>query len=231
MLKNVLAINFSDVFKTDFLENFSGFSIVDIALSLVISLAIGFFIYLIYAKTYAGVVYSSSFNISLVAMTVVTSLIILGITSNVILSLGMVGALSIVRFRSAIKDPLDIVYLFWAISEGILCGAGLIPLALIGAMIVGLILFIFSLRRDYSEPYLLIVRFSDKKAESTVISSAKKSAKKLRIKSKSLLNNGDTEIIFEMRLIDDKTDFVDKIGKTEGVTYTTLVSFDGSYSN
>ncbi len=231
MLNNVLAINFSDVFKSDFLENFSGFSIVDIALSLVISLAIGFFIYLIYAKTYAGVVYSSSFNISLVAMTVVTSLIILGITSNVILSLGMVGALSIVRFRSAIKDPLDIVYLFWAISEGILCGAGLIPLALIGAMIVGLILFIFSLRRDYSEPYLFIVRFSDKKAESTIISAVKKSAKKLRIKSKSLLNNGDTEIIFEMRLIDDKTDFVDKIGKTEGVTYTTLVSFDGSYSN
>ena len=143
MFRNVLAINFSDVFRTDFLENFSGFSIVDSIIYLGLSLLIGFFIYLVYAKTFSGVAYSKSFNISLISMTVITSLIILGITSNVILSLGMVGALSIVRFRSAIKDPMDIVYLFWAICEGILCGAGLVPLALVGAVVVGVLLFLF----------------------------------------------------------------------------------------
>lgn len=230
MLRNVLAINFSDVFKTDFLENFSSFSIIDSLISLLLSLAIGFFIYLIYAKTFSGVAYSKSFNISLVAMTVVTSLIILGITSNVILSLGMVGALSIVRFRSAIKDPIDIVYLFWAICEGILCGAGLIPLALIGAVIVGVILYIFSIRKEYSEPYLLIVRFSDGKVEREIESAVKKATKKLHIKSKTVTGDNETEIIFEVRLNDEKTDFLDKIGKTSSVSYATLVSYDGNNS-
>lgn len=230
MTANLLAINFSDVFKTDFLENFSSFSIVDSLISLVLSLAVGFFIYLVYAKTFSGVAYSKNFNISLVAMTVVTSLVILGITSNVILSLGMVGALSIVRFRSAIKDPIDIAYLFWAICEGILCGAGLIPLALIGAIVVGVILYVFSIRHEYSEPYLLIVRFSDSKAEHDIESAAKKSVKKLHIKSKTITAEKDTEIIYEVRLSNEKTDFINKIAKTNGVSYATLVSYDGNYS-
>jgi len=230
MSATLLAINFSDVFKTGFLENFSSFSIVDSLISLVLSLAIGFFIYLVYAKTFSGVAYSKNFNISLVAMTVVTSLVILGITSNVILSLGMVGALSIVRFRSAIKDPIDIAYLFWAICEGILCGAGLIPLALIGAIVVGVILYVFSVRHEYSEPYLLIVRFTDAKAEREIESAAKKSVKRLHIKSKTVTAEKDTEIIYEVRLVSEKTDFIDKIAKSDSVSYATLVSYDGNYS-
>ena len=230
MFRNVLAINFSDVFKTDFLENFSGFSIVDSIIYLGLSLLIGFFIYLVYAKTFSGVAYSKSFNISLISMTVITSLIILGITSNVILSLGMVGALSIVRFRSAIKDPMDIVYLFWAICEGILCGAGLVPLALVGAVVVGLLLFLFSIRHTYTEPYLLIVRFTDSKSEKVIESIIKKNTNKLRIKSKTVTADMETEIIFEVRLINEKTDFLDKLAKTESVSYTTLVSYDGNYS-
>lgn len=230
MFRNTLAINFSDVFKTDFLENFSGFSIVTSLISITISLAIGFFIYLIYSKTFFGVVYSKSFNISLVAMTAVTSLIILGITSNAILSLGMVGALSIVRFRSAIKDPIDIVYLFWAICEGILCGAGLIPLALIGALIVGALLFVFSLHKDYSEPYLLIVRFSDKKFEKQVETIIEKATKKMRIKSKTVSQGSDTEAIYEIRLSDENTNFLNKLNESNGVSYATLVSYDGNYT-
>ncbi|MBQ3151164.1 MAG: DUF4956 domain-containing protein [Clostridia bacterium] len=230
MLNNVLAVNFSDIFKTDFLENFSSFSITDSIISLTLSLAIGFLIYLVYAKTFSGVAYSKSFNISLVAMTVVTSLVILGITSNVILSLGMVGALSIVRFRSAIKDPIDIAYLFWAICEGILCGAGLIPLALLGAIVVSVILYVFSLRHEYSEPYLLIVRFSESKAEHEIEATAKKAVKKLHIKSKTITANTETEIIYEVRLVGERADFLDKIAKTNGVSYATLVSYDGNYS-
>ena len=164
-MHQVLAINFSDVFKSGFLESFAAFSIKDSLIGLGVSFLVGLFIFFIYAKSFSGVVYSASFNASLVLMTMITALIILGVTSNVVLSLGMVGALSIVRFRSAIKEPIDIVFIFWAISEGILCGAGLIPLALLGAPVIGGLLLLFSLRKDHSEPFLLIVRFRDRRRD------------------------------------------------------------------
>ena len=116
-------MTFNDVFKSSFLDSFSSFSLLDTALSLGAAFVIGLFIFYVYQKTYSGVLYSRSFNVSLVAILLVTTLVISGVTSNVVLSLGMVGALSIVRFRTAIKDPMDLVFLFWAIAEGILCGA------------------------------------------------------------------------------------------------------------
>ena len=228
-MHQVLAVNFSDVFKSGFLESFASFSIKDSLIGLGVSFLIGLFIFFIYAKSFSGVVYSASFNVSLVLMTMITALIILGVTSNVVLSLGMVGALSIVRFRSAIKEPIDIVFLFWAISEGILCGAGLLPLALLGAPVIGGLLLLFSLRKDHSEPFLLIVRFDDPKAEDKITKTAEKSVRRLRLKSTSVLGE-ETELILEVRLDRGEKSFVREISKMPGVSYASLVSYNGNFS-
>ena len=162
-------------------------------------------------------------------MTMITALIIVGVTSNVVLSLGMVGALSIVRFRSAIKEPIDIVFLFWAISEGILCGAGLIPLALLGAPVIGGLLLLFSLRKDHSEPFLLIVRFEDPKAEDKITKTAEKNVRRLRLKSTSVIGE-ETELILEVRLDRGEKSFAREISKMPGVSYASLVSYNGNFS-
>ena len=133
---------FNDLFKSSFLEKVSSFSALDMVIAMGLALALGLYIFLIYKKTFNGVMYSQSFGVSLIGMTLVTTLIILAVTSNVVLSLGMVGALSIVRFRTAIKEPIDIVYLCWAISAGIVLGAGLLPLAVFGSVFIGLILLV-----------------------------------------------------------------------------------------
>ena len=137
----ILIMTFNDIFKSSFIENVSGFSFVDSALALGSAFLVGLFIYMVYKKTYMGIMYSRPFNVSLVALTMLTTFVILAVTSNVVLSLGMVGALSIVRFRTAIKDPMDLVFLFWSLGSGIVLGAGLIPLAVMGSIIMGLILF------------------------------------------------------------------------------------------
>ena len=141
-------MTFSDIFKSSFLENVTSVSLLDMALALLLSFAVGLFIFFIYKKTYAGVMYSSSFGVTLVALTMISTLVILAVTSNVVLSLGMVGALSIVRFRSAIKEPLDIAFLFWSIAAGIVLAAGMIPLAVFGSVIIGIVLLIFANRRS-----------------------------------------------------------------------------------
>ena len=122
-------MTFSDIFKSSFLANVTAVSMFDMVLAMLLAFGLGVFIYLIYKKTYAGVMYSSTFGVTLVALTMITTLVILAVTSNVVLSLGMVGALSIVRFRTAIKEPLDIAFLFWSIAGGIVLAAGMIPLA------------------------------------------------------------------------------------------------------
>ena len=136
-------MTFSDIFKSSFLENITSVSPLDMVLAMVLAFALGVFIFLIYKKTYSGVMYSSSFGVTLVALTMITTFVILAVTSNVVLSLGMVGALSIVRFRTAIKEPLDIAFLFWSIAVGIVLAAGMIPLAVFGSLIIGIILLIF----------------------------------------------------------------------------------------
>ena len=117
-------MTFNDIFKSSFLENVTAVSLLDMVLALALAFGLGMFIFLVYKKTYQGVMYSSSFGVTLVALTMITTLVILAVTSNVVLSLGMVGALSIVRFRTAIKEPLDIAFLFWAIAVGYRAGRG-----------------------------------------------------------------------------------------------------------
>ena len=158
-------MTFQDIFKSSFLENVTSFSALDMVIALALAFVLGLFIFLVYKKTFNGVMYSAGFGVSLLGMTLITTLIILAVTSNIVLSLGMVGALSIVRFRTAIKEPMDIVFLFWSISAGIVLGAGLIPLAIFGSLFIGVILIIFVNKKSGDSPYILVVNCADGKAE------------------------------------------------------------------
>ena len=151
-----LALTFNDIFKSSFLEQIDSFAPLDMVIALALAFALGLFILLIYRKTFSGVMYSASFGLSLMALTLITTLVIMAVTSNVALSLGMVGALSIVRFRAAIKEPMDIAFLFWAIAAGIVLGAGLLPLAVFGSLFIGVILLVFANRRSGYTPYLFL---------------------------------------------------------------------------
>ncbi len=227
----MLRISFEEIFQSNFLERITQLSLLDCVAALVLAFAVGLFIRLIYKKTFSGVVYSGSFSLSLVAMTMITALIIVGVTSNVVLSLGMVGALSIVRFRSAIKDPIDIVFLFWSISEGILCGAGLIPLALGGAALIGVLLLVFSKIKETEDAYLLIVRFTDPKSEKQIREITEKAVKRSRVRSKTVSEGSDAELILDVRVQAGETDFVRKLSELPAVVSATLVSADGTYAS
>ena len=221
-------MTFSDVFKSSFLSNINSFSTLDVLLALGLAFVIGLFIFLIYKKTYQGVMYSDSFGVSLIAMSMITSLVIIAVTSNVVLSLGMVGALSIVRFRTAIKEPMDIAFLFWAIAVGIVLGAGLLPLAVIGSVIIGIIIVIFSTRKIGDTPYILVVNCENEETENTANTLIKEEAKKSVLKSKAV-NKLGVELTYEVRIKDDNTGFVNKVSACEGVTNAVLVSYNGEY--
>ena len=150
-------MTFQDIFKSGFLEGMAEFSLPDILIGMLFTLITGLFIFVIYKKTFTGVMYSTGFAMTLVGLSLVTALVIMAVTSNVVLSLGMVGALSIVRFRTAIKEPMEIVYLFWAIAAGIVIGAGMIPLAVIGSAVIGLVLLVFANKNLYDNAYILIL--------------------------------------------------------------------------
>ena len=221
-------MTFSDVCKSSFLSNINSFSTLDVLLALGLSFVLGLFIFLIYKKTYQGVMYSDSFGVSLIAMSMITSLVIIAVTSNVVLSLGMVGALSIVRFRTAIKEPMDIAFLFWAIAVGIVLGAGLLPLAIIGSVIIGIIIVIFSTRKIGDTPYILVVNCENEETENTANTLIKEEAKKSVLKSKAV-NKLGIELTYEIRIKDDNTGFVNKVSACEGVTNAVLVSYNGEY--
>ena len=158
-------MSFQDIFKSSFLENVTEFSLLDTCIGLAVALLVGLFICMIYKKTLTGVLYSDGFALTLVGLSLVTTLVIMAVTSNVVLSLGMVGALSIVRFRTAIKEPVEIVFLFWSLAVGIVIGAGMIPLAIIGSAIIGVILLLFANRKIRKLPYILVVSCKDEAAE------------------------------------------------------------------
>lgn len=226
--RKFIIMTFSDVFKSSFLANVNSFSTLDVLLALGLSFVLGLFIFVIYKKTYQGVMYSDSFGISLIAMSMITSLVIIAVTSNVVLSLGMVGALSIVRFRTAIKEPMDIAFLFWSIAVGIVLGAGLLPLAIIGSVIIGVIIVIFSTRKIGDTPYILVVNCDNEETENAATSLIKEEAKKSVLKSKSV-NKLGVELTFEVRIKEENTGFVNKVSSCEGVTNAVLVTYNGEY--
>ena len=215
-------MTFSDIFKSSFLENITGVSLLDMGITLLLSFAIGLFIFFVYKKTYQGVMYSSGFGVTLVALTMITSVVILAVTSTVVLSLGMVGALSIVRFRTAIKDPLDIAFLFWSIAAGIVLAAGLIPLALVGSLFIGLVLIVFF------NPYILVFSLDGGDSEKAAAEFIKQNCKKFAVKSKTV-TKGKIELNAEIRLKDESTDFVNALSEMPGVENAALVSYNGDY--
>ncbi|MBQ5349460.1 MAG: DUF4956 domain-containing protein [Oscillospiraceae bacterium] len=221
-------MSFSDIFKSSFLENVTSVSLLDMALVLVLSFALGLFIFFVYKKTYAGVMYSSSFGVTLVALTMISTLVILAVTSNVVLSLGMVGALSIVRFRSAIKEPLDIAFLFWSIAAGIVLAAGMIPLAVMGSVLIGVILLIFANRKSDVDPYIVVIRCVDRKSEKAALEFLDENTKRMVVKSKSV-QKGAIEVNAEIRLRNDDTDFINDLAEIQGVENAVLVSYNGDY--
>ncbi len=223
-------IKFSDIFKSNFLEKTTSFSLIDSIIGLVVAFFIGLFIYAVYKKTFNGVIYSHSFNISLLIMTMATALVIMGISSNVLLSLGMVGALSIVRFRTPIKDPMDLVYIFWAIVSGILCGAGFIPLVIIGAVLIGLVLLVFVNKITVENPYLLIVKFEEELANAEVERIIAAQTKKFTLKSKSIMHNDEIETTYEIRVKQNDAKLMDELTKVAGVKSAIMLSYDGNFT-
>ena len=221
-------MTFSDIFKSSFLENVTSVSILDMVLALVLAFGVGLFIFFIYKKTYAGVMYSSGFGVTLVALTMITTLVILAVTSNVVLSLGMVGALSIVRFRTTIKEPMDIAFLFWSIAAGIVLAAGLIPLAVFGSVLIGVILLIFANRKDSSNPYIVVLECDDSESEAAAADFLKANTRRCTVKSKTV-RKGSVEMNIEIRLKDDNTDFINALTDIAGVRSAVLVSYNGDY--
>lgn len=222
-------MTFSEIFKNNFIEQMSEFSLIDSMIALIAAFLLGLLIYTLYKRTFKGVMYSESFNLSLILLTLLTTFIILAVTSNVVLSLGMVGALSIVRFRTAIKDPLDLVYLFWAIGGGIVVGAGMIPLALIGSIFIALILWIKSTVSIKNQPYLIIIHSNEEKAEVKAQSILFNRSNKIRLKSKTI-NKQETELIYEIQLNNQDNAFINEIASINGITNIQCVSYNGDFN-
>ncbi len=222
-------MTFNDIFKSSFLENVTAVSLVDMMLALILAFCLGLFIFLVYKKTYQGVMYSSSFGVTLIALTMITTLVILAVTSNVVLSLGMVGALSIVRFRTAIKEPLDIAFLFWSIAVGIVLAAGMIPLAIIGSVIIGITLLVFVNRKSHFNPYIVVIQCDGHDSETAAKEYLDEMTQRCVVKSKSA-QKGSLELTMEIRLKNDNTDFINALSEMEGVNSAVLVSYNGEYA-
>ena len=213
-------MTFNDIFKSSFLNNITSISIFDMSLALLLAFGVGMFIFFVYKKT--------CFGVTLIALTMITTLVILAVTSNVVLSLGMVGALSIVRFRTAIKEPLDIAFLFWSIAVGIVLAAGLIPLAVIGSLLIGIVLLVFVNRKTHATPYIAVISCTDHASEVRVHEYLEKQVRRLVVKSKTAQKDA-VELNLEIRLKDDNTDFVNTLAAMEGVNSAVLVSYNGDY--
>ena len=221
-------MTFSDIFKSSFLENVSSISVFDMVLTIVLSFGIGLFIFLVYKKTYRGIMYSAGFGTTLIALTMITAIVILAVTSNVVLSLGMVGALSIVRFRTAIKDPLDIAFLFWSIGAGIILAAGMIPLAIIGSVCIGIILLLFVNKNSNTHPYMVVLSCTDHDVEMKAEEFLAQNVLRSIIKSKSAVK-GAIELNIEVRLKDENTDFINILSEMSGINSAVIVSYNGDY--
>ena len=230
MLTLLTATTFDDIFKSSFLEKTSSFSLTDSLIGMVSAFLLGLFIYFVYKKTFNGVIYSHSFNISLMVMTLATALIIMGISQNVLLSLGMVGALSIVRFRTPIKDPMDLIFLFWSVAVGILCGAGFIPLVVTGSLVIGLVIIFFQNKIVVENPYLLIVKFDNEMVDTEIEKILAANSKKYMLKSKTILHEGEAEVTYEVRLKENDAQLVTEISSVPGVSSSVMLSYDGNFT-
>ena len=221
-------MTFQDIFKSSFLENVTSVSLLDMSLALILAFGLGLFIFLVYKKTFTGVMYSSGFGVTLVALTMITTMVILAVTSNVVLSLGMVGALSIVRFRTAIKEPLDIAFLFWSIAVGIVLAAGLIPLAVFGSMVIGFMLLVFVNRKSRCDPYMAVLQCDGQDSEARAADFLRQNTRRCVVKSTTVQKDA-VELNLEIRLKDENTGFINALAELPGVRSAVLVSYNGDY--
>lgn len=221
-------MTFNDIFKSGFMENVSSVSVVDMAAALVLAFGLGMFIFFVYKKTFSGVMYSSGFGVTLIALTMITTVVILAVTSNVVLSLGMVGALSIVRFRTAIKEPLDIAFLFWSIAAGIVLAAGMIPLAVFGSLFIGIVLLVFVNRKPHLNPYIVVIGCEGHESERQALEFLKSKVQRCAVKSKTA-QKGMVELNLEIRMKEDNTDFINELAAMDGINSAVLVSYNGEY--
>lgn len=221
-------MTFQDIFQSSFLENVTSVSISDMLITLALAFALGLFILLVYKRTFAGVMYSSGFGVTLLSLAMITTVVMLAVTSNVVLSLGMVGALSIVRFRTAIKEPLDIAFLFWSIAVGIILAAGMLPLAILGSLVIGVILLVFANRKPHIRPYIACIQCADRAGEQAAVALLKEHTQRCTVKSKTV-QAGSVELNLEVRLKEDNTAFVNALADLPGVHSAVLVSYNGDY--
>lgn len=221
---------FDDIFKSSFLEKTATFSLIDTAIGLLSAFLLGVFIYFVYKKTFNGVIYSHSFNIALMVMTLATALVIMGISQNILLSLGMVGALSIVRFRTPIKDAMDLMFLFWSVVVGILCGAGFIPLAAVGSIVIGLVIVLFQHKIVIENPFLVVVKFEYEETADEIEQQLKTFSKKYCIKSTSVVSEHEMEVTYEVRMKQNETKLVSNLYKVPGVQSAIMLSYDGNFT-
>ncbi|WP_026652343.1 DUF4956 domain-containing protein [Butyrivibrio proteoclasticus] len=221
-------MKFSDVFKKSFLEGYSTveLSTEQILVVMLITTILALYIFFCYRLLTRRTFYSKNFNLSLVAMALITAGIILTIQSSVVVSLGMVGALSIVRFRTAVKDPMDLIFMFWAIGVGIMCGAGLSEIAILTSLIVTLLIFLLDKMPVAKAPMILVIGADDKDETATAIENRiKELTSSYKLKSQSI-SNGTQDLVYELRIKEAK-ELVAKISKIDGVTSASILSHDG----
>ena len=218
-------MTFNDIFKSSFLENVTAVSLPDMALALVLSFGLGMFIYFVYRKTYAGVMFSQAFGGSLIAMTMITTMVILAVTSNVVLSLGMVGALSIVRFRTAIKEPMDLVFLFWSIAVGICCGAHVVEIAIVLSIVLTILVIILDRLPVGRAPMILVANLGDAAKEPELMEKVKGFCKYAKVKSRNITGK-HCNLVVEVRA-SQEYEMTQAISEMEGIESVSLVSHDG----
>lgn len=220
-------MGFKDVFKKSFLEGFNGMDITTakIAATLFVTALLALYIFAIYRLVTRKVFYSKNFNIALAAMSLITAAIILAMQSNLVISLGMVGALSIVRFRTAIKDPMDLVFLFWSISIGIICGAGLYEVALVTCVAVTVFILVLDMIPVSRAPMMLVVNSSKMDDEQTVLDVVGKYAKSYKVKSRNL-SKGRLDMVVELR-VKDESGLVSEVAALDGMIGASLIAHDG----
>lgn len=220
-------MNFNDIFKNNFIDVVNTPQIMEIVISLILSIVIGTYIYYFYKKTYKGIMFSKMFSTALIGMTVITTFIILAVTSNVVLSLGMVGALSIVRFRSSIKEPVDIVYIFWAISEGIVIGSQQYMLSVIGTICISVALIVFGSCKEKMNRYILVVRYNGDSKD--IVNKIKTFVNRYELKSNTSYKDENKELIAEVMIEKRAEELVSELNKNELITMVSMSKYNGEY--
>lgn len=216
------------ILNSNFITNAAAVSGFDMVFGIMSAFLIGLFIFVVYKKTFLGVMFSVNFGMSLIGMSMITCAVILAVSSNVVLSLGMVGALSIVRFRTAVKDPLDIVFLFWAITAGIVIGAGMIPLAVVTSLLMGIVMIVFVNKKSRRTPYIVVVNCENSDIEDSIMNVIEAKTGKSIIKGKTVSKTG-MELTIEVTLNDGYSKFLNDIININGVENAIMVSYNGQY--